>query len=84
MVSLKEERDARMVDVHFFYDPLKNVYNYIFGKPFFVALNIVTSIINVKMKFHNTHDELVIIHAEFTRSHQIYETLLKDPVAKTL
>lgn len=55
--------------------PYKNVYNYILGVPFVATLDFVTSLIHLKLKFHNLHSESVMIIVDLIGPKGIYYSL---------
>lgn len=59
-VSLGEEKNKRIVNVHFFVIPSESVYNGILSQSFFATLDVVVSPIHLKMKYNNDFDKLVI------------------------
>lgn len=61
MVTLGEVRDTMTVDLKCLVVPNKNVYNCILERPFTTTLGIVASLVHMKMKYHNIHDEPVTI-----------------------
>ncbi|MCI07920.1 hypothetical protein A2U01_0028990, partial [Trifolium medium] len=49
----------RTVDVQFFVDPCKSVYNCILGRPTLASLRVLLPIVHLKIKYHNAKDEVV-------------------------
>lgn len=49
------------MNVHFLVIPCKSVCNGILRRSFLAILDIVTSLIHLKMKYHNDADKLIII-----------------------
>lgn len=68
-----------IVDIYFLVVSCGSVYKCILRSPFYVTLGIIASTAHLEVKYHNIHDELVIVWADLTKTHQIHETQLKDP-----
>lgn len=56
----------------------KSVYNYILGRPFAVALDVVASLVHLKLFFHNLHGEPITINLNLKGAKRIYQVLQQD------
>lgn len=55
--------------------PCWSVYNYILGLPFAATLDVMASPDQLKMKYHNIHDEPVTINTDLIWAKRIYQAL---------
>lgn len=62
----------------------ESVYHCILGTTLFVALETATSTIHLKIKYHNTYDEPIMVHVDLARASIIHEMLVTDPTNITL
>lgn len=77
MVSFGERKSERIVDVCFLGIPCENVYNYILGKSFPVALDAVDTTFHLKMKYHNIFGESVVTPVDLHEVHLIHKKYLE-------
>lgn len=67
-------KDVREVNLHFLIVPCKTVYNFILGRIFGAMLDIVASLLHLKLKTH-MQGELVIINAYLEDAKRVYQSL---------
>lgn len=53
LVSFDKRKNNKIVNMIFFVVPSENVYNYILKRSFLEKLDIIASIVNLNMKYHN-------------------------------
>lgn len=58
--------------------PYKRVYNYILGRPLSKTLDVVESIVHLKLKYHKVHDEPVRVCIDLFEAKSIYKALQQD------
>lgn len=58
--------------------PLRNVYNYILGRPFAGTLDTIAFLVHIKLKYHNVHKEIMTICDDLSRAQIIYKVLQRD------
>lgn len=61
MVTLGEGRDTETINSQLLVVPFRSVYNYILGRAFTTTLDTIISLVNLKLKYHNVHDESITI-----------------------
>lgn len=54
------------------------MYNDILDKPLTTMIDAMASPVNLKLKYHNMHDEPTIINVGFSKAQQIYKALQQD------
>lgn len=62
IVMFIEGGDTKTIDYHILVVSCKSVYNYILKRSFDATLNIIAYHVYFKIKYHNLHDEPVIIY----------------------
>lgn len=67
-----------VIDPQFLLVPFRSIYNYILGRPFIATLDIVASLIHVKLKYQNFHNDLVTISVDLLGAKRIYKVLQHD------
>lgn len=77
-ISFGEREDERTVNVHFLVIPCENTYNVTLGRSFLSTLDMVSSPIHLKMKYHNNVEKSVIILADLCRAQLIHKATLKN------
>lgn len=77
-VTLREGRDTMMVDSKFLVVPCKSVYNCILDRSFTVTLNVVESLIYLKLNYHNVHEDSVSISADLFGKKTTYKDFQQD------
>lgn len=75
MVTVGEREDTRTNYFHFLVVPYRSIYNFLIGMPFIVILDAVASLVQVNLKYHNVHDEMVMINVELSRAEMINKPL---------
>lgn len=75
MITLGERRDFRTFNAQFMFVSCKSVYNYILDIPFSMTLDVVASLVYLKFKYHNVHDEPTMIKVELLGVKHIHNTL---------
>lgn len=83
-VSFGEGKNKRILKVCFLVIPYKNIYNGLLGRSFLAALNEVASMVHLKMEYHNSLGELVVIATNLRGAHLIHETMLKNPIMSAI
>lgn len=83
-VSFGEGKNKRILKVCFLVIPYKNIYNGLLGRSFLAALNKVASMVHLKMEYHNSSYELVVIATNLRGAHLIQETVLKNPIMSAI
>lgn len=78
MIYVREGRDVKIVESHFLVVPCKSSYNCIFDRPFIVALDVVASMVHLKLKFHDLQGDAVTINADFEGAKRIYRVLQQE------
>lgn len=68
MVILSKGKYSTIIEVWLLVDPYKIVYNWTLGIPFSPNIDIVSSIVHLKMKYHNIHNKSMIIYADLDGS----------------
>lgn len=68
MVTLIEGRNIRTINLQLLVILYRSVYNYILGKPFTTMMYVMTSLVHLKLKYHNVHEVLVTMCADLSRS----------------
>lgn len=56
------------VDLQLLVIPCKNVYKYILGSPFTIMMDVVASLKHLKLKYHNIHEESVMMCADLFKA----------------
>lgn len=56
--------NVRNISLQFLVVPCNNVYNFILGRPFASALDVVASLVDLKLKFHNLHGKPVTVNID--------------------
>lgn len=74
MMYVGEGKYVRIVDIF----PCNSVYIYILCIPVAVTLNVVASLVHLKLKFHNLHNESVMIKVGLEGAKRIYQELQQD------
>lgn len=64
MITVGKVRDVRTSKSQLLVVPCKSVYDWILGRPFVVALYVVSSPVHIKLKFHNLHGESVMFNVD--------------------
>lgn len=82
MVILGEGRDIRTVYIKFIGIPYRSAYNCILGRSFITMMDVVASLIHLKFKYHNIHDELEMICADLFGAQIINKALQRDQKRK--
>lgn len=62
MLFVGEERDLRSIYTQFLVIPCKSIYNFIMGRTFTVVLDFVASLVHLKLKYYNLHEEPTDLH----------------------
>lgn len=78
MVSVGEESGLKSISTKFLVIPCKSLYNHILGRPFTTVLDVVTSPMHLKLKYHNLHKELVVLCTYLDMAKKIHHALQKD------
>lgn len=55
--------------------PCTSIYNFILGRPFAIVLDVVASLVHLKVKYHNLKGELVTINGDLEGAKKIYQAL---------
>lgn len=53
IVSIGDEKDIQTLSSQFIGIPYRSVYNYVLWRPFVAKLDIITSWVHLKLKYHN-------------------------------
>lgn len=70
--------NVRTVNLHFLVVLDKSVYNYILGRPFVATLDVVTSLLHLKLKFHNLHNEPITVDEDLIGAKRIYNAFQQN------
>lgn len=68
MVPVGEGQDAKMIYSQFLVVPYNNVLNWILGRPYAETLDVLASLVHLKLKYHNFHDDLVKINVSLSKA----------------
>jgi len=52
---------------------ITSVYNYVLGRTTLVELDVVTSTVHLKIKYHGENGEVVTIHADLGNANKCYK-----------
>lgn len=77
-MTVKKMRDVREINSQFQVVSCKSVYNYIIGRPFIAALNVMGSPIHLKLKFHNRQGGPITVKTGLSGAKRIYRALKHD------
>lgn len=61
-----EGNNVKIADSEFLAIPYKGIYKCIVGRPFMASLDVVGTLIHLKLKFHNIHSEIVTVNVDLT------------------
>lgn len=75
--SLGKGEDERSMRVYFMVISCESVSNCIIGRPFLATLDVVTSSIHLKMKYHISGDKTIIIFVDMCSARRIHEAILR-------
>lgn len=84
LVSFGEGKNKRSVKVYFLIIPFENIYNDIQGRSFLAVLDAVASTVHLKMIYHNSLGDSIVIVAGLHGYLLIEETILKNPLANVV
>lgn len=60
--------------------PLQKCLQLILGRPFTTTLDVVASLIHIKLKFHSLYNELAIVNTDLKGGKKIYQALQQDQI----
>lgn len=82
MVTLGEIRDTRTFDLQFLWISSRSIYDRILGRPFTEMLNVVASLVHLKLKYHNVYDESTMICVNPYKAQRIHKFIHRDQKGK--
>lgn len=72
LISIRDGRENRNVDIFFLEIPYERVYTIVLGSPFFVVLDVVALIVNLNMTYHDDLGNLVVISIDLRGAPMIH------------
>ena len=82
-VTFGEEMDERTIETPFLVIPVVSIYNYIIGRSTLVALDTVTSMVHLKMKYHNNNRDMVTIYTDLKAAERCHQAWQKLPAPQS-
>lgn len=77
VISVGKEKEIREVNSQFLVVPCMSVYNCILGRPIASTLDIVASLVHLKLEYHNLQGESTAISADVEEGKIIYKSFQK-------
>lgn len=75
--------DEHTVETPFLVVPVVSVYTCILGRPTLAALDAVTSMVHLKMKYHNKNGDVTTIYADLKGGTKCHKVLGKLPAPQS-
>lgn len=84
LVTLGKWSGRKTTSVYFFVIPCESAYNDILGQSFFIALDVVSSLVHFKLKCHDESDRPIVIKEDLLGALRMPKTGMKKPTAASI